>query len=38
MEDCLVGIFLMNMKLNFNGFLNFAHILIGKKTGTIKKP
>ena len=28
----------MNIKLNFNGFLNFAHILIGKKTSTVKKP
>ena len=32
-----VGIFLMNTKLNFNGFLNFAHVLFGKNTRTVKK-
>jgi len=30
--------FLMNAKLNLNGFLNLAHIIFRKNTSTVKKP
>jgi hypothetical protein len=34
--DWLV-IFLVNTKLNFDGFLYFAHVHFGKKTRTVEK-